>query len=1253
MKLMPARMKIFMLVACLIQAFPGMLSAQLKFIENRGQWPEHVSFRAEMTSSDLWLTDSGIWLNAWEPDATERMHDRALNQFSVKAHAIFFTFTGGDFRHVRGKGEAYPEQYNYFKGNDARKWSSGVKAWPSVLVENLYPGVDLEIFEQSGTLKYNIICKDEAAISRAGMIQWVYRGADSLRLTDNRLIIHTSLGSLTESMPRVWGEGTSGQEDIPATYELEGQSIRFNPGNQLLNRKFKKLIIDPILVFSTFSGSRADNFGCTGTYDEWGNAYAGGTVFDFGLPVTAGAYQRTFGGGRDENLGYGDGRDAAILKFSPDGRTLIYCTYLGGENNEQPHSMVADGVGNLYIMGSTRSNNFPVTAGAYMQAWNGDYDFFVTCLNPSGTALIASTYFGSSGLDAVGANRELNPIDDFPLIYNYADEFRGEIITDDTNIYVAGMTYSPGFPRSNNSGWFGGREDAVVFSLSANLRNMRWSQVVGSTGYEAFYGIALGKNGDLYASGGSSSNDLQSRFSYFKNAYQGGMADGIICRLRKSDGGVISGRHVGTVSYDQGYFAQSDNSGNPFMFGQTEGSFPIINAPYNQPGRGQFIVRLNPDLSAVTMSTTFGANSNQPNISPSAFLVDRCERIFVSGWGGTTNDALYDVNTGRLKIHRNIGNTRNLQVTADAAQRNTDGSDFYIAVFSRNMLDLAYATFFGGISTGTREAEEHVDGGTSRFDKKGIIYQSACGGCRRNGLFPTTPGAYSRSMNSNNCNNAMFKIDFENLNRKPFMRDTFMQVIATESIDLTVTARDPDPYDTLLLRAFRVRNGGMSGADTARISLSLSPGSASMRFTWNTTCTSHSSDTVIYRIMVYDRGCPQADTTWATVKLLVTPPPVVIPPDAVCVSFDRQTGLMNISWKATIQPARFFKFLLLDRIDPQGRRTTLDTIRNWNDGTFTDRGVIDPAVNNYCYLLVGVNICGTRVEIPNPFCTVNELNTPIAAAPVKFATVDFDKRVRVEWEQSREQDFKEFEVYRYPRGGSPGKIPVHYTQDTFYLDSSLNVDAESFCYTVLVADKCGHISKPGGEACNVVLSGTATGRPQYHFDLGWQDYQSWNNGVLNWFVERQYASRPWEFLGNTGTTRSIRDDKLDFDWGGYWYRVTAVEDMQGTGRSPYTSQSNWIYLYQPPELWVPNAFTRNADMLNDTWGTVPVFVRNYHMRVYDRWGQKVWESTDKKRQWDGTVNDRKAPDGVYAWYVIFDGWDDKTYRMKGTVTILH
>ena len=1228
------------------------LFAQLKFIENKGQWRKDVYFKAQLVHGDLWVTQNGIWINSWDQQATEKMHDRGLNNFSVNCHALQLVFSGGVFNEVLPRGEAFTEQYHFFKGKNPANWASGVRAWPGIIVKNLYRGVDLEIFENNGTLKYNLVCEEPGKKSDPAKIAWFYRGADSLLLSGNTLNIFTSLGTIQESMPRVWGVNDKAETDLKAGYELQNGEIRFSI-DMAQQRSWKKLVIDPILVFSTYSGSRADNFGCTGTYDELGNAFAGGTVFNVGLPVTPGAYQARFGGGVQENLGYGDGRDAAILKFSPDGKTLIWCTYLGAENNEQPHSMVADRFGNLYVMGSTRSFNFPVTSGAYGSAIRGDYDYFISKLSANGSVLMGSTYFGAGNMDAVGANRELYAIDDFPLLYNYADEFRGEIITDDTNVYIAGMTFSFDFPKSNNSYDFRGNEDAVVFSLTGDLKALRWSQILGGSGYEAYYGLAFGKNNDLYCSGGASSNNLQSLIPEFKNTYKGGIADGILVRYRKTDGRTLSACHTGTDKYEQAYFAQTDNSGRPYAFGQTEGVFPILNSPFNQPGKGQFIVRYDLNLNAPDLSTTFGGNTNQPNISPSAFLVDRCERIFISGWGGETNDVLYDLTTGMLKKHRNIGNTINMPLTADAAQKASDGSDFYVAVFGKNMHSLAYATYFGGISSGSREAHEHVDGGTSRFDKKGIIYQSVCAGCRRNGLFPTTPGAYSRTVNSTNCNNAIFKIDFENLNKRPFMRDTFVQGVATDVINVNMTATDPDPFDTLLIRAFRIKNGGMKGTDTAVVTIVKGINNAQIRFNWPTLCNSFSGDTVVYRLMIYDRGCPKADTSWATLKILITEPPKVIPPDAVCVSFDRSIGQMKISWKATSQSARFFKYFLLDRINPDGKRITLDTIRNTNAGEYIDAGVVNPRVNDYCYLLVGVNTCNVRVENTTPFCTVTELNTPIVSSAVKFATVDDDKKVRFEWEMSREPDFKEFEIYRYPRGGTPSSNVYAYTTDTVFNDSNLNVDAESFCYTVVVTDKCGHISKPGGEACNVVLQGSATGRPLYYFDLNWQEYQTWNNGVLNWFVERNYANNPWTTIGTTGMNRNFRDDKLDFDWGGYWYRVTAIENMQGVGRSPYTSQSNWIYLYQPPELWVPNAFTRNEDNLNDVWGTVPVFVRNYHMRVYDRWGQKVWESTDKKRQWDGKVNEREAQDGVFAWYVIFDGWDNKTYKMKGTVTVIH
>lgn len=1236
---------------CLItSAFPSY--SQIQFIKNEGQWPAKAYYRADLVNGHLWLTDSGLLFSLWDADAAEQMHDRSLEQFTMNRHAFYLHFKNGDFSSIVSSGNQSETRYSYFLGNDSKHWAKNLQSTDGLLVNNLYPGVNLRIFSKDGSLKYNLECQSKAEVEQ---IELEYIGVDQLDVYGQKIEVQTSLQAFTDVIPLVYAEDEGVQIPVNAGYKRVGNSILFSLDVSKIGVK-DRIVIDPVLVFSTYSGSKADNFGCTGTYDDLGHGFAGGTVFSVGLPVTLGAFQTTFGGGVAENIGYGDDRDAAILKFSPDGSKLLFCTYLGGSNNEQPHSMVTDATGNLYIMGSTRSKDFPVSNGAYDITQNGDYDFFVTVLSSDGTQLLASTYVGGQGLDAVGADREVQDINNFPLLYNYADEFRGEIITDGKNVYVSGTTYSINFPRSQNSGWFGGKEDACVFSLTADLKTLNWSQLVGKDGHDAFYGIAFGKHNDIYASGGTTSNNLPLSFPEFSNTYFGGLADGMVARFNKTTGKLVHASYIGTNLYEQAYFVQTDNAGNPLCYGQTEGVFPIKNAPFNQPGRGQFIVRLDSLLTNTTLSTSFGGLDNRPNISPSAFLVDECERIFVSGWGGKVNDHLIDQFTFQAKSHRNIGNTRNLPISGDAAQKTTDGSDFYVAIFNKGMYSLAYATYFGGVSGALgKEANEHVDGGTSRFDKKGIIYQSVCAGCGRNGLFPTTPGAYSRTNNSNNCNNALFKIDFENLNKAPVMADTFIEVFATENVQFSLAGVDPDPWDMVYLHVEYVNNGGAVGSNLPFIR--IEPGApATFAFNWTTDCSNWSKDTLELRIMIFDLGCPKSDTTYATVKILVKEPPHVLPPPTVCVSYDRNNGELKISWPESnivnpINP-KFFKYLILKRVY-QGVTAALDTIRTTAAMAYIDKQVTDPSKEDYCYFLEGYNICDAK-EAAIPFCTVRELNNPINGVRMKFATVEEDRRVKISWTASDEPDFKEYEVYRYKRNDTAGKIPLAYTTDSTFVDSSFNVDFESNCYRIIVADQCGHVSDLSNPGCNVIITGDATGRPDYYFDLNWQNYIGWSEGVSGWTLERQYNQYPWSILGQTSSSMlSARDNKLDFDWGGYWYRVTATEFVKSGNHAAESSQSNWIYLYQPPELWVPNAFTPEGNGINDVWGTVPVFVRNYSMKLYNRWGQKVWESTDKKRQWDGTVNGVKAEDGVFAWYVVFDGWDDKTYTMAGTVTILH
>jgi gliding motility-associated-like protein len=196
------------------------------------------------------------------------------------------------------------------------------------------------------------------------------------------------------------------------------------------------------------------------------------------------------------------------------------------------------------------------------------------------------------------------------------------------------------------------------------------------------------------------------------------------------------------------------------VYGQTEmpGRYYRINSVFGTNNSGQFVTKFSSNLNTVVWSTSFGLPNGVPALSPTAFLVDLCSKVYLSGWGGRTNQVFYYlVNDSTVARANNATTTSGLPTTSDAFQSTTDGSDFYLMAIEDDASRLSYGSFFGG-----NKSDEHVDGGTSRFDRKGKIYQSVCAGCGKNQDFPIfpRPGAVSETNNSENCNNAVFKIDF-------------------------------------------------------------------------------------------------------------------------------------------------------------------------------------------------------------------------------------------------------------------------------------------------------------------------------------------------------------------------------------------------------------------------------------------------------------------------------------------------------------
>ena len=237
---------------------------------------------------------------------------------------------------------------------------------------------------------------------------------------------------------------------------------------------------------------------------------------------------------------------------------------------------------------------------------------------------------------------------------------------------------------------------------------MVWSSYLGGREDDAAYAIQLDGQNNVYVSGGTRSTNFPGTAGGVNPAFQGGFSDGFVSKINSDGNNLIQSTYIGTNDYDQSYLIQLDGDNNIYISGQTVGNYPVVPAPgksiYSNPGATQFITKLDNDMSQIILSTVFGSpNANRPNISPTAFLVDKCDNIYVSGWGGETNQ-------------ENGGFTDNMPITSDAFQSNTDGSDIYLIVLSRDAETLKYGTYLGG-ATGRGE---HVDGGTSRFDRKGL-----------------------------------------------------------------------------------------------------------------------------------------------------------------------------------------------------------------------------------------------------------------------------------------------------------------------------------------------------------------------------------------------------------------------------------------------------------------------------------------------------------------------------------------------------
>jgi hypothetical protein len=776
------------------QATPQADGRTLQFTPNQGQWPAAVRYAGAVPGGHLYLEPTGLRYLLLE--TIRHPHEQASHaskpgqltrsaaaptlpaaSSAIRGHQLRVRFVGADVATPLVPTEATGEVSNYLQGNDPAYWAKGVPSYRQVRYQAPWPGIGARFYENTQQqLEYDF---ELAAGANPSLVKLKYQGASSLRLGgDGRLHVGTTVGNLTELAPQAYQTNpTTGQrQPVACHYRLNtaDSTVTFALGQYDHSRP---LVIDPTVQFSTYTGAYGDNWGFTATYDAAGNMYSGGIVLGqvppTQFPTTTGAFQTTFGGIID----------IAIIKYNTSVNgpaSRVWATYLGGNSHDYPSSLVVNSQNELVLLGTTSSTNYPTSTSALQRGFRGGasadpfgdaedgQDFFlvsrgtdivVTRLNSSG-GLAASTYLGGTGTD--GLVPYAKSLTTRQLPQNYGDAFRGDVLTDAAgNIYVASVTSSTDFPvtaGSFGSSSRGGTSDAVVLKLPAALNTVTWGGYLGGNAADAAYSLQLDANSNVYVTGGTLSSNFPVTSGALITAAQGNV-DGFVARIAANGTSIQKATYLGTSSYDQSYFLQLGADGGVYILGQTMGAWPVTAGAYSNAGSHQFIQKLSADLDQRLLSTVFGSGRATIDISPTAFLVDQCDRVYVCGWGGNNNLGVYK--SGAFNFN---GYTHGLPVTTNAVRGTPDtpgaGSDFYLAQFSPGLGRLLYGTFYGNADA--YSSGDHVDGGTSRFDPRGVAYAAVCS-CRNSTGFPVPAGAYTYSStnNSSNCNNAAFKLNFE------------------------------------------------------------------------------------------------------------------------------------------------------------------------------------------------------------------------------------------------------------------------------------------------------------------------------------------------------------------------------------------------------------------------------------------------------------------------------------------------------------
>jgi hypothetical protein len=568
--------------------------------------------------------------------------------------AVRLRFAGARAGVLAVASEPLPGRVHRLIGRDRARWQRDLPLHGRVTCPSLYPGLDLTLYGREGRLEFDVVAAPGADLSA---FELTVEGAAATLEPSGDLALHAGGQRLTLRRPVAYQEAAGERRAVASRFVARGASFGFAVG---AHDRSAPLVIDPVLELSSYAGGNRLDTARAVAIDAAGFVLVAGTTESKDFPTTGGSFQPGYAGGNgDFNRG-----DAFVLKLAPGGTSLVWATYLGGDDADAGEAIAVAPGGEPVVAGGAWSKDFPTTPDAFQpERAKNAYDAFVARLSADGSDLVYATFLGGNEGDFANA---------------VAVDAAG-------NTTVAGYTYAKDFPVS--AGAFQttrrGRQDAFV-SRFAPGGALLWSSYLGGGDFDFASGLALGADGGAVVVGGTDSKGFPTTEASFEPKYAG-EHDAFVSKLSPD----------GTALVWSSFFG--GKNGNPLAFDAASGV--ALDAYESVYVVGRTLSRDLP-VTPSAFDTECGKNDSctQTDAFAAKLSADGCALLYGSYLGEGDPDEARAVAVDALGRASLAGFTRGekFPVTPDAFQsEKAGGADAFLTQLSPAASQLVYSTYFG------------------------------------------------------------------------------------------------------------------------------------------------------------------------------------------------------------------------------------------------------------------------------------------------------------------------------------------------------------------------------------------------------------------------------------------------------------------------------------------------------------------------------------------------------------------------------